>query len=117
MKKTHRKCVYMANKYHKEKQKNIDTLIGIRDSKDTAPVVRIQAVRTMQKLIDEDHPEFKRNMNTLLEIRDDERVKASIRVMAMQSLNSMFDIAGDTADDDSPTEADIMAKIRKGSRK
>lgn len=106
----------MANKYQKEKQKNIDTLIGIRDGKDTAPVVRIQAVRTMQKLIDENHPEFKRNMNTLLEIRDDERVKASIRVMAMQSLNSMFDIGKDAADDDQPTEADIMAKIRKGSK-
>ena len=70
----------------------------------------------MQKLITEDNPEFKRNMNTLLEIRDDNNVKASVRVMAMQSLNNMFSIVDGDETDDAPTEADIMAKIRKAKK-
>ena len=106
----------MATKYQKERLKNIETLISIRDSKETAPVVRIQAVRTMQKLITEDDPEFKRNMNTLLEIRDDNNVKASVRVMVMQSLNNMFSVVDGDETDDAPTEADIMAKIRKAKK-
>lgn len=106
----------MATKYQRERQKNIDTLIGIRDNLSTAPVVRIQAVRTMQKLIDEEHPQFSKNMRTLIEIRDDVSVKESIRVMAMQSLNTMFEVVHDKPDD-RLTEADVMAKIRAGKTK
>lgn len=102
----------MSRKVKNEKNKNIDVLIGIRDDAHTEPVVIVQAVRTMQKIIDKEHPETERNLQALIDIRDNETIKASIRVMAMQSLNSLFEIIDNDEKDDRPTEADIMAKIR-----
>lgn len=102
----------MNKRVKAEKSKNIDVLIGIRDDLYTEPVVVVQAVRTMQKIIDKEHPETEKNLKALMKIRDDENIKASIRVMAMQSLNTMFDILDDEVSDDRPTEEDIMNKIR-----
>ncbi len=39
-------------KLDKETEKNIKTLIAIRDDVNTTPAVRIQAVQTMQKIMD-----------------------------------------------------------------
>lgn len=36
----------------KETEMNIKTLIEIRDSMETSPAVRIQAIQTMQKIMD-----------------------------------------------------------------
>ena len=38
--------------FDKEVEKNIKTLIAIRDDVETSPAVRIQAIQTMQKIID-----------------------------------------------------------------
>lgn len=105
----------MPKNYTKEKQKNIDALVKIRDDADTQPVVRVQAVRTMQKLLNEDHPQTSKNLKTLIGIRDDETIKSSIRVMAMQTLNSMFDVLSDT-EDDKTSAGDIMNRIRSGKK-
>ncbi len=107
----------MAYKYHKEKQKNIDALIVIRDDIDTPPVVKVQSIRTLQKLLDAEHPQTELNFKTLTAIRDDESIKASIRVMAMQTLNSMFETySSSDVDDTTPTEESIMGKIRGGKK-
>ena len=106
----------MAYKYHKEKQKNIDALIVIRDALDTPPVVKVQSIRTLQKLLDAEHPQTELNVKTLTAIRDDESIKASIRVMAMQTLNSMFEAYSTPENDDDTTEESIMAKIRGGKK-
>lgn len=39
-------------KLDKETNKNISTLIAIRDDVNTTPAVRIQAIQTMQKIMD-----------------------------------------------------------------
>ena len=39
-------------KIEKETQENIKMLIKIRDDLDTSPAVRIQAIQTMQKILD-----------------------------------------------------------------
>lgn len=101
----------MPKDIKKEKKRNIETLILIRDNPDTQAVVVVQAVRTMQKLLTENDPQTDKNLKALMDIRDNEAIKSSIRVMAMQTLNSMFDILGDTQDE-RPTESDIMKKIR-----
>ena len=42
----------MKKDYSKEVENNIRTLIEIRDNPDTTPAVRIQAVQTLQKIMD-----------------------------------------------------------------
>ena len=39
-------------KIEKETEQNIKTLIAIRDDVETSPAVRIQAIQTMQKIMD-----------------------------------------------------------------
>ena len=39
-------------KFEKETQENIKQLIQIRDDVSTSPAVRIQAIQTMQKILD-----------------------------------------------------------------
>ena len=39
-------------KIKKEVQKNIDMLVKIRDDVETSPAVRIQAIQTLQKILD-----------------------------------------------------------------
>lgn len=39
-------------KLDKEIEQNMKTLIAIRDDVDTSPAVRIQAIQTLQKIID-----------------------------------------------------------------
>ncbi len=39
-------------KIEKEVQKNIDMLVKIRDDVETSPAVRIQAIQTLQKILD-----------------------------------------------------------------
>lgn len=39
-------------KLEKETEQNIKTLIAIRDDVETSPAVRIQAIQTMQKIMD-----------------------------------------------------------------
>lgn len=39
-------------KIEKEVQKNIEMLVKIRDDVETSPAVRIQAIQTLQKILD-----------------------------------------------------------------
>lgn len=95
--------------------KNIKTLKSIRDDVGNLPAVRVQAIQTMQKLIGEDDAETQKNIKVLKEIRDDENVNNAVRIQTIQTMHKIFDSLGGESDD-APTEADIMAKIRKAKK-
>jgi len=95
---------------------NIMTLVKIRDNVDNLPAVRVQAIQTMQKLIAEDDPETQKNMKVLKKIRDSEEVTDAVRIQTIQTMHKIFALVNGEETDDAPTEADIMAKIRKAKK-
>lgn len=95
---------------------NIMTLVKIRDNVDNLPAVRVQAIQTMQKLISEDDPETQKNINVLKDIRDDVTVSDAVRIQTIQTMHKIFVLVEGEETDDRPTEADIMAKIRKAKK-
>lgn len=100
-----------------ETKKNIETLIKIRDDLSNLPAVRVQAIQTMQKLISEDDPETQRNLEVLKAIRDDVNVNKAVCIQTIQTMHKIFELVdGDSTNDNRPTEADIMAKIRKAKK-
>lgn len=99
-----------------ETKKNIETLIEIRDDANNLPAVRVQAIQTMQKLIKEDDPETQRNLEVLKSIRDDVNVNKAVCIQTIQTMHKIFELVDGDDINDRPTEADIMAKIRKAKK-
>lgn len=101
-----------------EINKSIKTLVRIRDDATINPAVRVQAVQTLQKLLDDADmsPLSKKritnkNIRTLTAIRDSEETVPATRVQSIQTLQKFFDLTPEEKDDQID-EADILKKIR-----
>lgn len=100
-----------------ETQINIRLLEDIRDDKDNLPAVRMQAIQTMQKIIEPDDPAVEENIKVLQTLRDDEETGDAVRVQIIQTLHKLIVLVeGEPKKDDTPTEESIMNKIR-GAKK
>lgn len=91
-------------------------LAKIRDDKDNLPAVRLQAVQTMQKLIDKEDPQTKKNTDTLKKLRDSEETGDGVRIQVIQTLQKIIDLVEGEVTNDKPSADDILKKIR-GTKK
>ena len=55
-------------------------------------------------------------MKVLKKIRDSEEVTDAVRIQTIQTMHKIFALVNGEETDDAPTEADIMAKIRKAKK-
>jgi len=99
-----------------QREINIKMLAKIRDDKDNLPAVRLQAVQTMQKLIDKDDPQTKKNTDTLKKLRDSDETGDGVRIQVIQTLQKIIDLVEGEVVNDKPSAGDIMSKIR-GTKK
>ena len=99
-----------------QREINIKMLAKIRDDKDNLPAVRLQAVQTMQKLIDKDDPQTKKNTDTLKKLRDSDETGDGVRIQVIQTLQKIIDLVEGEVVNDKPSADDIMKKIRGGKK-
>ena len=102
----------------KEEQSiNLRLLEDIRDDSMNLPAVRLQAIQTLQKLIEVDDPATGENIKTLKELRDSDQTGDGIKIQVIQTLQKIMKLVeGEPKDDTTPTEESIMAKIRGGKK-
>ena len=102
----------------KEEQNiNLRLLEDIRDDSMNLPAVRLQAIQTLQKLIEVDDPATEENIKTLKELRDSDQTGDGIKIQVIQTLQKIMKLVeGEPQDDTAPTEESIMAKIRGGKK-
>lgn len=102
----------------KEEQSiNLRLLEDIRDDSMNLPAVRLQAIQTLQKLIEVDDPATEENIKTLKELRDSDQTGDGIKIQVIQTLQKIMTLVeGEPKDDTTPTEESIMAKIRGGKK-
>lgn len=99
-----------------QREINIKMLVKIRDGKENLPAVRLQAVQTMQKLIDKDDAQTQKNINTLKKLRDSEETGDGVRIQVIQTLQKILDLVDGEVKTDRPTADDILSKIRSGKK-
>lgn len=99
----------------KNRELSIKTLVQIRDDENQLPAVRVQAIQQMQKMIPEGDPQTEINFKILEGIRDNGKVNSAVRIQSIQTLEKIAESVG-SKEDDKPTEADIMKKIRSGKK-
>ena len=96
---------------------NLRLLEDIRDDSENLPAVRLQAIQTLQKLIDVDDPATEENIKTLKELRDSDKTGDGVKIQVIQTLQKFITLVeGDPKDNETPTEESIMAKIRGGKK-
>ena len=92
---------------------NLRLLEDIRDDSENLPAVRLQAIQTLQKLIDVDDPATEENIKTLKELRDSDKTGDGVKIQVIQTLQKLITLVeGEPKDNETPTEESIMAKIR-----
>lgn len=100
-----------------EQEINLRLLEDIRDDSMNLSAVRLQAIQTLQKLIDVDDPATEENIKTLKELRDSDKTGDGVKIQVIQTLQKIMKLAeGEPVQDDVPTEDSIMNKIR-GAKK
>lgn len=96
---------------------NIKRLRDIRDDDMNKPIVRLQAIQTMQKLISEDDPITQENIDTLIALRDSSATGDGVRIGVIQSLQKILDLVeGESDTTGKPAAEDIMNKIRSAKK-
>lgn len=96
----------------KEREINIKKLVQIRDSEGNLPAVRLQAVQTMQKMINQDDPQTKKNIATLKKLRDSDETGDGVRIQVIQTLQKIFDLVEGEVSPNQPTFESIFSEIR-----
>lgn len=92
---------------------NLRLLEDIRDDSENLPAVRLQAIQTLQKLIDVEDPATEENIKTLKELRDSDKTGDGVKIQVIQTLQKIIKLVeGEPEDETKPTVDSIMAKIR-----
>lgn len=100
-----------------EESINLRLLEDIRDDSMNLPAVRLQAIQTLQKLIEVEDPATDENIKTLKELRDSDQTGDGVKIQVIQTLQKIMRLVeGEPQDDTTPTEESIMAKIRGGKK-
>lgn len=77
----------------------------------------MQAIQTMQKIIDPEDPAVEDNIRVLQMLRDDEETGDAVRVQIIQTLHKLILLVeGEPKKDNIPTEDSIMDKIRSAKK-
>lgn len=95
---------------------NINRLIGIRDDEKVSPAIRLQAIQTMQKLIDKDNPETTNNILILKKLRDSDETGNGVRIQVIQTLQKIINLVEGEYDPNKPSAQNILAKIRSAKK-
>lgn len=95
-----------------ETEANIRLLEDIRDDSEELPAVRLQAIQTLQKMIEPDDLDTEWNIKTLKELRNSDKTSNGIKVQVVQTLEKILKIVEGDAPDDKPTTESIMKQIR-----